>query len=316
MGDRPPADGWRGLCATRVAAAFGCTAKSAFPLLLYVPTLSRNLWGRHHSIFQHAFVLHRNLLEGTMDADHVDKAIVENYRKLRTRMGIITLAFPIVVIAMGAFWGIGLQATLSDYYFAGYPSPDWRADPFPVRLWFCGILFAVGVFLFRYRGFSKNEDRWLSVAGFFALGVAIFPTSFEERYDWKVFERLGMPGLSLHGVCAVLAFLCIAVVIFWYSDSTLSQLEKSNPAAHKRLKAAYFLIGAFMAVAIGTSVLLHYLNKKEGSYILFAEWAGIWAFAAYWFVKNWEIKLVAEQLKKTLGTRSVKRTEADVVDNM
>ena len=49
-----------------------------------------------------------------MDADHVDKAIVENYRKLRARMGITTLAFPIVVIAMGAFWGIGLQATLSD----------------------------------------------------------------------------------------------------------------------------------------------------------------------------------------------------------
>ena len=74
-----------------------------------------------------------------MDIDHVDKAIVENYRKLRNRMGVITLAFPVVVIAMGAFWGIGLKATLSDYYYAGEPQGS-RVDLFPVRLWFCGIL--------------------------------------------------------------------------------------------------------------------------------------------------------------------------------
>jgi hypothetical protein len=250
-----------------------------------------------------------------MDIDHVDKAIVENYRKLRTRMGVITLAFPVVVIAMGAFWGIGLQPTLSDSYYAAEPQGS-RVDLFPVRLWFCGILFAVGVFLFRYRGFSENEDRWLSLAGFFALGVAIFPTTSKDGTDWKLFEHLGIPWLSLHGICAVLAFACIAVVIFWYADSTLSQLKTSDPAAHKRFQAAYFLIGAYMALAIGTSVLLHYLNKKEGSFILFAEWSGIWAFAAYWFVKNRELRLVAEKLKKTLAKTSVQRSEADIVDRM
>ena len=114
----------------------------------------------------------------------------------------------------------------------------------------------------------------------------------------------------------MLAFACIAVVIFWYSDSTLSQLKTSDPAAHKRFQTAYFLIGAYMALAIGTSVLLHYLNKKEGSFILFAEWSGIWAFAAYWFVKNRELRLVAEKLKKTLAKTSVQRSEADIVDRM
>ncbi|NOJ49847.1 hypothetical protein [Bradyrhizobium archetypum] len=250
-----------------------------------------------------------------MDIEHIDKAIVENYRKLRTRMGVITLAFPVVVIAMGIYWGIGIQPTLSDYYFAGQP-PGTRIDIFPVRLWFCGILFAVGVFLFKYRGFSKNEDRWLSLAGLFALGVAIFPMSLEGKSDWNLFERLGMPWLSLHGVCAVLAFACIAVVILWYSDSTLSQLKTSNPKAHKRFKTAYFLVGCYMVLAIGTSVLLHYLNEKRGSYILFAEWSGIWAFAAYWFVKNRELRLVAEQLKKTLAKTAVQRSEADIVDKI
>ena len=34
---------------------------------------------------------------GTMDIQHVNKAIAENYRKLRTRIGIVALAFPIIV---------------------------------------------------------------------------------------------------------------------------------------------------------------------------------------------------------------------------
>jgi hypothetical protein len=44
-------------------------------------------------------------MEGIMDLDHIDKAIVENYRKLRTRIGAIALAFPLVLIAWGAWWG-------------------------------------------------------------------------------------------------------------------------------------------------------------------------------------------------------------------
>jgi len=40
-----------------------------------------------------------------MDLDHVDKAIAEDYRKLRKRIGYIALAFPVVLIAWGAYWG-------------------------------------------------------------------------------------------------------------------------------------------------------------------------------------------------------------------
>lgn len=232
-----------------------------------------------------------------MDLDHVDKAIVENYRKLRTRIGIRALAFPLVLIAVGALWGLSVQATLSHYYFAKDPVGG-RIDAFPVRLWFCGFLFVVGIFLYKYRGFSENENRWLSLAGLFALGVAVFPMSVNgvNHYDF-VLAPIGLTQLSLHGISAVLAFACIAVVIFWYSDSTLSVLKDAKPVLYRRFKTAYFLIGAFMGVAIALSIYLHYAHGQQGSYILAAEWAGIWAFAAYWFVKNWELTEVAKVLK-------------------
>ena len=250
-----------------------------------------------------------------MDLNHVDNAIVENYRKLRTRIGVIALAFPVVLIAVGYWWGPGIQPTLSDYYFATDPARG-RIDLFPVRLWFCGILFVVGVFLYKYQGFSKNENNWLSLAGLFALGVAVFPMSLHGKNDYDfVLAWIGLPQLSLHGICAVLAFACIAVVIVWYADSTLSELKMTKPAAYKRFKRIYRVIAAFMVLSIGISIVLHYTHQGMDSYILLAESFGIWAFAAYWFVKNRELTEVGKALKAR-NAPVPHRTAADFADKL
>ena len=262
-----------------------------------------------------------------MEVDHVNKAIVENYRKMRTRMGVMAAIFPVIVVIAGFVWGLGLQPTLSDYYYASDPVGT-RIDPFPVRLWFCGILAIVGFFLCRYSGFSKHEDWWLNTAGIFVLGVAIFPMVFKDKTDFNPFAWIGLPWLSPHGVSAVLAFVCIAVVIFWYADNSLSELKGVDERAYDRYKKIYAGIAIYMALAIGTSVTLHYLNKKEGSWILVAEATGIWAFAAYWFVKNRELEEVRQVLKgeavkdeKEKGPKGLRpkgplgpRSKADIAD--
>jgi hypothetical protein len=122
--------------------------------------------------------------------------------------------------------------------------------------------------------------------------------SLDDRNDWDfVLAWIGLSQLSLHGIFAVLAFACIAVVIFWYADSTLSELKGVRPTLYKTLKLAYSGIALFMAVSIATAIVLHYTHGKQGSYILAAEWCGIWAFAIYWFVKNYELTQVAKVLK-------------------
>jgi hypothetical protein len=138
----------------------------------------------------------------------------------------------------------------------------------------------------------------LSAAGLFALGVAVFPMSLDGRSDWDfALGWIGLSQLSQHGIFAVLAFACIAVVIFWYADSTLSELRGVRPTLYKTLKLAYSGIALFMAVSIATAIVLHYTHGKQGSYVLAAEWCGIWAFAIYWFVKNYELSQVAKVLK-------------------
>lgn len=229
-----------------------------------------------------------------MDFDHIDEAMLQSYRSLRSWIGILATAFPLTLIFVGLFWGIEVQPTLSNYYFA----KDMAVDVYPVRLWFCGILFVVGVFLARYPGFTKHEEKWLNAAGIFALGVAIFPMSVDgkNQYDF-VLAPFGLTQLSLHGICAVVAFFCIAVVIVWYSDATLKELEKSDPAAYARYNWIYRGIGAFMVLSIALAIYLNYAHHGQGAYILAAEWCGIWAFAAYWFVKNSEMTRVGRVLK-------------------
>jgi hypothetical protein len=271
------------------------------------------------SEIQTAFAVISDSWRGIMDLNHVDNAIVENYRKLRTRIGVIALAFPVVLILVGLCWGIGTQPTLSNYYFAK-DTVSGRVDLFPVRLWFCGLLFVVGVFLYKYQGFSENENRWLSLAGLFVLGVAVFPMSVDGRNEYDfVLAWIGLPQLSLHGICAVLAFACIAVVIVWYADSTLSELKTTKPAAYRRFKKIYATIAVYMALSIAISIFLHYWHpweqRGEDPYILLAEWSGIWAFAAYWFVKNWELTEVGKVLKARRAPMRQK-TEADLADKL
>jgi hypothetical protein len=243
-----------------------------------------------------------------MDLNHVDEAMVESYRQLRTRIGVLAVLFPLVLLGVGLCWGIKVQQTMSNYYFA--PDPDRRVDVYPVRLWFVGILFVVGFFLHKYHGFSENEDRWLSVAGLFALGVAIFPMTINNRneYDFLLSWTGLTQHISMHGICAMVAFICIAIVIVFFADSTLSELE-NQPAKYRTFKTVYFVIALFMVVAIGISIYLN-IRYPEGDYILSAEWVGIWSFAAYWFVKNWELTEVTKSMKARNATlRSKTLTE-------
>jgi hypothetical protein len=253
-------------------------------------------------------------MEGAMDIKHVDEAIVESYRQLRTRIGILAVLFPLFLLGAGLGWGIKVQQTMSNYYFA--LDPDGRVDMYPVRLWFCGILFVVGFFLHKYHGFSKNEDRWLSVAGGFTLGVAIFPMTINGRneYDFLLAWTGLTQYISLHGICAVLAFGAIAVVIIRYADSTLSEL-KDQPAKYKMFKTIYSIIALVMVVTIGISIYLN-IRYPQGDYILSAEWAGIWSFAAYWFVKNWELSEVGKALSKRKAPLLRARTETDLAERL
>lgn len=95
-----------------------------------------------------------------------DRRISESYRRLRRIVGILGVMLPFV-LAVGFFisGGSELKKSISAYYHSD------------MRDIFVGVVFTIGWFLFTYKGYEKRDDVAGHLAGIFALGVALFPTS-------------------------------------------------------------------------------------------------------------------------------------------
>ena len=201
--------------------------------------------------------------------------ISASYFMLRRGMAVLALAFPVLLWLGG---GPGdLQGSLSAYY---------HADGGRMRDVFVGGLWALGAFLFLYRGYSTAEDRALDGAGLAAVVVALAPT------DWPPDGPDTTIGL-LHNIAAIAFFLLIAYVPLFRAGDTLRLLR--DPVRAARLRATYRLLGALM-VALPLAVLaLHRLIDPRAPFLFFMEAAGVYVFAAFWLVKSREIAVLERQ---------------------
>ncbi|TXG80576.1 MAG: hypothetical protein E6R14_08975 [Thermomicrobiales bacterium] len=182
---------------------------------------------------------------------------------------------------IGKFYGIDLQDSLSAYYWAsGFESSA------PVRVWFVGGLFAIGVFLYLYKGFSVGENNALNLAAIFAIGVAVCPMEWPVSNSW----------FSAHGTCAGLLFACLGYVAIFRSRDTLPYLQPAegrSPRDHdKRLRVyrwVYYVSGSTMWILPLTVWALAAGVGRHHAWVFFLEWAGVFAFSFFWGVKSWEM---------------------------
>jgi hypothetical protein len=165
-----------------------------------------------------------------------------------------------------------------------------------MRNTFVGLLFALGIALFLYHGFSKAEDYALNAAGCMALGVAIFPTNWGEQYDAFSLQVANM-NLTLHGFCAVTLFLCISFVCIKCAKDTLDLIP--NETVRRRYARWYRILGWSMAASPVTAAVLISVLKWHDSYTFVIEAVGIYVFATYWLLKSTELQMdqVSAQLK-------------------
>lgn len=226
--------------------------------------------------------------EDEIKGNELQEHIFSTYVTLRYGMTIICAAFPLLLYLIGLYHGIGLENSMSHYYFAPSDNPEERV--FPMRVWFVGILFAVGIFFYLYKGFSSKENIALNLAGWFALGVAIFPMNHNCGNS--------CPPINLHGICAVSLFLCIAFVSLFCAKDTLRFLDsgKLEKKYLLRYRVAGWLMLASPLIALAFTLIFRDFQK----YTFFIEASGVWAFAFYWGMKSKELsKSPAEKLALT-----------------
>jgi hypothetical protein len=201
----------------------------------------------------------------------LQRHIESTYLSLRVGIAVIGATLPLTLWLGGlAADGLSLRGSMSAYYYTG------------MRNVFVGALSAVGVALVLYKGFSKAEDLSLSLAGVLVICVALFPTAAGDH--WALVNYV-------HVIAAVGFFLCLAYVsVFRASDTLL--LVRDARRAHL-LERGYRILGAAMVTspvfALVAARMLH-SPGNESSLVFFLEAFGVWAFAAYWLVKSWELK--------------------------
>jgi hypothetical protein len=189
----------------------------------------------------------------------------------------------------------------------------YRPGAGPMRNWFVGSLFIVGILLVVYKGHSGYEDWVLNVGGLFAMGVALFPmpwgTDRSAIDEWLVrkFSLTSFDVPSFHFVCAFILFVAMGLMcLHAWCEAFRDRKEASNPALKRRLGryiAWYrFFFCGFVATILGGVLLSHLPTQTTGSMtawqwlatnkVFFVEWFGIWCFAGYWCTRSFEISSV------------------------
>jgi hypothetical protein len=205
------------------------------------------------------------------------KHIFGTYNWLRFGMAGIAFVFPLLLLVVGWAYGVQFQGSMSAYYWA-----SMEGDP-PVRVWFVGIIFAMGSFLFLYKGYTLLEDLVLNLAALLVILVALVPMS------WKCGTEFGFCSpWRWHYVFAVSFFICIEIVAVFQSGKTLHEIQ--DPGRQQRYRIAYWATRASLLIIPGLAILAHALTRNWDKLTFSLELAGIWAFAFFWLVKSLELR--------------------------
>jgi len=149
-----------------------------------------------------------------------------SYFTLRKAVGILGIALPVLLL-IGSYLipSCGnVHKSISDYYHT------------PFRDVFVGILCAVSLFLFAYRGYDWRDNWAGNLGGLFALGVAFFPTTVTCPLDCNIpYEPLFSFASKIHFTSALLFFsvlIYFSLVLFRKSNTTFEnftiQKKKRN----------------------------------------------------------------------------------------
>jgi hypothetical protein len=191
-----------------------------------------------------------------------DKRTVQ---RLRFGIGAIGLLLPVALpVGNWVFVQFGhdtqiLPSSMSSSYYTS------------TRNIFVGAMCALGVFLVGYR-YNERDDRWSTVAGLFALGVALCPTApvVPTGYQSIVgYFHISFAAILLGG----LAMFCIS--------SFRDPADEDRRSANHAYLTAGILILAFLAVA-ALAGLTHWGDHWTLTPLYVCETLSVWAFGAAW----------------------------------
>ncbi len=201
-----------------------------------------------------------------MSSDYSYSDQIYSYLTLRKAVGWIGILLPFVLMfgVFLIFKGEIVLNTISLYYYSG------------MRDVFVGAICSIALFLFFYKGYDKWDDRTATLAGFFAVGIALFPTVEQKPYNWVAI---------VHFICAAYFFLILA----GYSLFIFTRKE-ANPTKRKLARNRIYIICGIVMLTCLIAIMLFFVFFETGhpqsDFVFWAETLALVAFGVSWLTKG------------------------------
>jgi GNAT superfamily N-acetyltransferase len=189
-----------------------------------------------------------------------------SYLALRKAVGWIGILLPFVLMLGSSlvFREKAVLKTISLYYHSG------------MRDVFVGAICSIALFLFFYKGYNRWDNWAGNIAGFFAVGIALFPTALEEPQDW-----VG----KVHFICAALFFTLLSGISMFLFTRT-----KPDPTRQKVARNKIYVICGLVMISSLIAILIYFalfnFEKSSSCFVFWAETIALFAFGVSWLTKG------------------------------
>lgn len=212
---------------------------------------------------------------------HSNSAEVISYLTMRKLIGIFSLSLPIVLIIGSLIFSNCNQilSSISEYYHSN------------MRDVFVGILCAISLFLFSYKGYDIKDFIATKLASILALGIAFFPTTVELQSTSCIIQPIHENHIFgiIHLVSAALFFILLAYMSLFLF--TKSNKTKSDISIEKKIRnIIYRVCGIIMIICIIIIAIITMLPKNSNinkySPVFWLETIALFAFGISWLIKG------------------------------
>ena len=204
-----------------------------------------------------------------------------SYLTMRRWIGILALAFPILIIVFGGF---PMQTSISAYYWTN------------AGVLFTAFLFMMGLFLLSYKGYDRKDNWMSSLSGAAMMAVALFPCEVGTNpvTGAYLFPWIGpLANAIIHYAGAVVTFTMLGVMsMFQFTKSKFDSFPNLTPPKRKVIRNRIYRICAwviFGALAVAAPLQLIPGGRAATDPVRLWFWLEalmVWAFGVSWLVKG------------------------------
>lgn len=226
-----------------------------------------------------------------------------SYQKLRFFIGVTGIGLPVLAVLGCFLFGAGKnswQISISHYYYS------------IMHIVFICILCMLGGFLITYQGKSAWESRLSNIAGYSAIGIAAFPTTFGGFRPEKDGVNQYLKLLSdvtvfwggVHFVFACLLLACFTIFCLKYFQIPDQNYEGEELLKFNRRKLLYKICGWTIIISIALIALFVFIIKPKNGLFVYStfifETTALWAFGIAWLVKGSAVLKKFPMVKKIM----------------